>query len=133
MDNLTWLTDWFAKRCDGEWESDFGVSIESVNNPGWMVRIDLDGTGVDPSSFAAMAEQRSPSNWVECKVEAGAWMGGAGVGNLDEVIGIFRAWVEGTRKPASRPVGRGGPPPAPQRGPAARPGKPWQRPGGPRR
>lgn len=95
MENVNWLTDWFAARCDGEWESDFGITIETVNNPGWMVRIDLDGTGLDPSSFRGVAEQRSPSDWVECKVEDGAFLGGGGVGNLDEVVGVFRAWVEG--------------------------------------
>jgi hypothetical protein len=136
--NLTWLTEWFAARCDGEWESDFGITIESVNNPGWMVRIDLDGTGLDPSSFETIAEQRSPSNWVECRVEDGAWLGGAGVANLEEVLGLFRAWVEGRgpttgrqdrakrpepRKPADegrRPDPRGG-------------SRPWRKPGGPRR
>lgn len=151
MDNLTWLTEWFAKQCDGEWESDFGVSIETVNNPGWMVKVDLDGTGLDPSSFQSIASQRTPSNWIECKVEDGAWMGGAGMSNLDEVIGIFRAWVEGSKRPAmksARPrMGGGGdggggggrgPSGPPRQGGGGGGGggggfKPWGKPRGPRR
>lgn len=95
MDNLVWLDQFFAGLCDGEWESEYGLTIESVNNPGWMVRVDLDGTGLNPATFRAVTEQRDERNWVECKVQDGVWLGGGGLGNLDELVGIFRAWVEG--------------------------------------
>lgn len=95
MDNLTWLMRWFGGRCDGAWESECGITIETVDNPGWMIRIDLDGTGLDPSSFRPVAVQRTESDWVECKVADGLFYAGAGVNNLDEVLGIFRRWVEG--------------------------------------
>ncbi|MFN4241849.1 MAG: immunity 53 family protein [Tepidisphaerales bacterium] len=95
MDNLSWLMRWFGGRCDGAWESECGITIETVDNPGWMVRIDLDGTGLDPSSFRPVAVQRTESDWVECKVADGLFYAGAGVNNLDEVLGIFRRWVEG--------------------------------------
>lgn len=99
MDNLTFITRWFKDQCDGEWESDFGLTIESVNNPGWMVRIDLDGTGLEPASFKPLADQRSDTDWVEARVDDGAWVGGASVQNLDELLGVFRAWVERTPRP----------------------------------
>lgn len=99
MDNLTFITRWFKDQCDGEWESDFGLTIESVNNPGWMVRIDLDGTGLEPATFKPLADQRSDTDWVEARVDDGAWVGGASVQNLDELLGVFRAWVEQTPRP----------------------------------
>lgn len=95
MDPLTWLAKWYESRCDGEWESEYGINIESVNNPGWMVRVDLDGTGLDPDAFVPIAQQRSEADWVECKVQEGIWLGGGGIGNLNEVIGIFREYAEG--------------------------------------
>ena len=95
MDNLSWLDQFFGSLTDGEWESEFGITIESVNNPGWMVRIDLDGTGLNPSTFRTVSDQRTEKNWIECKVEEGKWLGGGGIGNLDEVLSVFRAWVEG--------------------------------------
>lgn len=138
MDNLTWLTSWYGERCDGEWESDYGVNIESVNNPGWMVRIDLDGTGLDPDAFEAVADQRTETDWVECKVEEGVWLGGGGVENLDEVIGVFRAWVEGGERPAKKsfkresgaPRDRAGAAGGPPRFEGKRPFKPWGNKGG---
>ncbi len=38
------LQDWYKERCDGEWEQQFGINIETIDNPGWLVTIDLEGT-----------------------------------------------------------------------------------------
>lgn len=38
------IQSWFAERCNGEWEHEFGITIETLDNPGWRVRIDLAGT-----------------------------------------------------------------------------------------
>ena len=35
------LDDWFNTQCNGDWEHSHGIEIESVDNPGWMVTIDL--------------------------------------------------------------------------------------------
>jgi hypothetical protein len=32
---------WLKSRADGDWEHHNGVTIESTDNPGWMMRIDL--------------------------------------------------------------------------------------------
>jgi hypothetical protein len=41
MSSLRSLEDWYASRCDGDWERSFGITIETLDNPGWAVRIDL--------------------------------------------------------------------------------------------
>jgi hypothetical protein len=28
------LEAWYASRCDGEWEHGYGISIETLDNPG---------------------------------------------------------------------------------------------------
>jgi hypothetical protein len=33
---LTWLQAWYAEQCDGDWEHQFGVSVETLDNPGWV-------------------------------------------------------------------------------------------------
>src|SRR5262245_45197449 len=35
------LQRWYDSRCDGRWEHDYGIEIETCDNPGWLVRIDL--------------------------------------------------------------------------------------------
>ena len=38
---LEWLQDWYLKQCDGGWEHEYGIKIETLDNPGWKVIIDL--------------------------------------------------------------------------------------------
>lgn len=35
------LERWYASQCNGEWEHSYGVWIDSLDNPGWQVRISL--------------------------------------------------------------------------------------------
>ncbi|HVS70260.1 MAG TPA: immunity 53 family protein [Chthoniobacteraceae bacterium] len=50
------IQQWYADQCDGEWEHDFGVRIESLDNPGWLLRINLAGTALESRPFATLAE-----------------------------------------------------------------------------
>ena len=45
MKELEWLEQWYEKTCDGDWEHIYGISIDTLDNPGWRVRIDLRETG----------------------------------------------------------------------------------------
>ena len=36
-DELSWLQQWYSAHCDGEWEHGFGVTIATLDNPGWSV------------------------------------------------------------------------------------------------
>ena len=44
--DLGWLERWYQAQCDGDWEHHSGVTIETLDNPGWLVKIDL--RGVEP-------------------------------------------------------------------------------------
>ncbi|WP_433366812.1 Imm53 family immunity protein [Actinoplanes sp. CA-142083] len=41
------LASWYVAHCDGEWEHEFGVRIETVDNPGWNLRVDIIGTEME--------------------------------------------------------------------------------------
>lgn len=30
-----WLQKWYKSQCDGDWEHEYGIKIETVDNPGW--------------------------------------------------------------------------------------------------
>lgn len=47
MENIKALTDWYASNCDGDWEHTFGVRIETSDNPGWIVEVDIKETEVE--------------------------------------------------------------------------------------
>jgi len=35
-DLLKWLQDWYAARCYGDWEHEFGINIRTLDNPGCL-------------------------------------------------------------------------------------------------
>ena len=32
---FNWLQGWYMAHCDDDWEHSFGVTIETIDNPGW--------------------------------------------------------------------------------------------------
>jgi Immunity protein 53 len=56
---LTWLQAWYAARCDGDWEHGYGVAIQTLDNPGWSLRINLEGTMLEGRSLDGREVHRS--------------------------------------------------------------------------
>jgi hypothetical protein len=40
MNAVELLDQWYAQRCDGDWENHFGITISTTDNPGWLIKID---------------------------------------------------------------------------------------------
>ncbi len=45
-DALYLLQRWYLGQCDGEWEHGYGVSIDTIDNPGWRLRVELADTAL---------------------------------------------------------------------------------------
>src|SRR5687768_6013127 len=43
-DYFDYLANWYAAQCDDEWEHEFGIRLQTLDNPGWNLQIDLVGT-----------------------------------------------------------------------------------------
>ena len=56
MNILARLQTWYARQCNGEWEHSFGINIQSCDNPGWWVKINLVGTPLQQQAFTEIAE-----------------------------------------------------------------------------
>lgn len=48
MNLIQELERWYIEQCNGDWEHEFGIKIDTLDNPGWMIKIDLADT--DPKS-----------------------------------------------------------------------------------
>ena len=40
MSEITWIEQWYQRQCDGNWEHQHGIKVETLDNPGWHVEID---------------------------------------------------------------------------------------------
>jgi hypothetical protein len=60
--NLEFLQDWYSSNCDGDWEHSFGIKIETLDNPGWAITIDLENTEWEDLQFSK-SEELSEDDW----------------------------------------------------------------------
>ena len=91
---FTWLQAWYATQCDGEWEHDEGITIETLDNPGWHVRINLDGTPLDGKSYEGTEVYRAEHDWCTTRVQDSFFEGACGPLNMGEVLHAFRSWAQ---------------------------------------
>lgn len=53
-DALYLLQRWYLGQCNDEWEHSFGVAIETLDNPGWSLRIELEETSLEHRRSAGL-------------------------------------------------------------------------------
>jgi hypothetical protein len=103
MNSIEWLQSWYMRQCDGEWEHEHGVSIQTLDNPGWMLRIDLTGTSLEGVSMKAIAGtinhlgMDGNHQWIDCRVESNQFVGAGGPMSLIQICDIFMRWAEGEK------------------------------------
>jgi hypothetical protein len=93
MDNIKWLQKYFLECCNGDWEHTHQIKIGTLDNPGWLVDIDIKDTTLENISFPEIESERDEHNWIFCRVVDKVFKGRGGVTNLDEILTVFRDWV----------------------------------------
>jgi len=98
MNELEQLQQWYFSQCDGDWEHEFSITINTLDNPGWRIEIDLDGTDLEQKSFSVLEKGTGKesvmdsTDWFHCKVENQKFMGACGPFHLTTVLEIFLNW-----------------------------------------
>ncbi|WP_345470154.1 immunity 53 family protein [Actinoallomurus oryzae] len=88
-----WLQAWYVAQCDGDWEHGHGITITTLDNPGWHVTIDLTDTGVAPEAYTRREVRRSEDDWCITWTENATFQAACGPANLAEAIHEFRLWT----------------------------------------
>lgn len=94
MNILNWLTKWFQSNCNGDWEHDYGIRIETLDNPGWLVDIYLFDTELQNKNFQQIELNENDSDWMFCKVENYFFKGRGDLNKLIKILEIFKSWAE---------------------------------------
>ncbi len=89
MDALVQLQEWYEAQCDEEWEHHFGVTIGTLDNPGWIVNIDLKGTALENKTFDTIEHLDSECDWIKCWVEDSKFNGVGGPRKLEDILTTF--------------------------------------------
>ncbi len=98
--NLRWLEMWFGARCNGGWEHGQGVVIETTDNPGWWVKIDIEAQVADERILEVAGDPPSEANgfvggaeWMVCQIRNGKFDGAGDASKLSAILECFRDWI----------------------------------------
>lgn len=92
---ISFLERWFEAHADGEWEHDEGITIESLDNPGWYLTISLLGTELEGVTRAKRAIDDGSPDWVHCWSDGCQFVVAAGPLGLTRALAEFRAFASG--------------------------------------
>lgn len=87
---LNWLMQWYKGNCDGDWEHLYGVKIDTVDNPGWSVDIDLLDTPFENKPFTKIQYDHGDGDWLICSKKDSILKGDGDPDKLEEIIRIFK-------------------------------------------
>lgn len=89
MTTIQRLQQWYISNCDGDWEHKSGITISTLDNPGWAIDINVEGTALagvikNPSSI-----DRSSVDWLHSSCDGNVFTLCCGPGNLEEALLLF--------------------------------------------
>ena len=88
------LERWYAARCNGDWEHQYGIHIGTLDNPGWLLKIGLSETIPEGSILPRTKLGRSEVDWIHYWTEDRTFNAACGAQNLAETIDIFCDWFD---------------------------------------
>lgn len=100
MNELEEIQKWYHSQCNEDWEHGLGVSVETLDNPGWSVKIDIDDTNLENAVYEEFSygvgneAEASGDNWLITKIENKQFVGYGGPYKLKEILNIFIKWSQ---------------------------------------
>lgn len=91
-------------HCDGKWEHGSGISIETLDNPGWLLKVNLVGTNLADVEMPHLSEGCDDSSnpesspWIDCRIQNGQFTGASDPNQLPRLISVFSALINSSAK-----------------------------------
>ncbi|MEO3798355.1 immunity 53 family protein [Nonomuraea sp. B10E15] len=89
-DALVFLQSWYASCSNDGWEHGYGITIDTLDNPGWRLKIDLVDTPLAGVSLDRLVVERTEDDWVHAWCNGIRFEGACGPLNLGELLEAFR-------------------------------------------
>jgi hypothetical protein len=93
LDQLQRLQAWYLAHCNGDWEHTYGITISTLDNPGWTLEVELAETELFERPFETVQELIDTPDWIHCSICQGKFVGACGPLKLATVIAIFVDWA----------------------------------------
>jgi len=83
------LVKWYREQCNGDWEHQNGIHLETLDNPGWSLDVNLAETSLAGRTVPLTKVERTEDDWVFYEVKGDVFSGNCGPENLIEMVGLF--------------------------------------------
>lgn len=90
---ISLLQKWYARHCDEDWEHSYGIKLDTLDNPGWILTVDLADTEFSDFSLSMSRVDRSQVDWIQSEISGRRYIACGGVFNLEEMIIQFLIFV----------------------------------------
>lgn len=89
------VIEWYQHHCDDSWEHQHGVKLETLDNPGWLLTINLVETELQGSTMPEVREGLSPDDhpcspsWIHCSIRNHQFRGACDPHQVARLFDIF--------------------------------------------
>jgi Immunity protein 53 len=93
------LISWYRSQCDDDWEHQHGVRLETLDNPGWLLTVDLIRTDLQGRSMSPVREGVSPAScpvsptWIDCTVTNNQFRGACDPTQIARLFAVFYSFA----------------------------------------
>lgn len=98
---------WYASNCDGDWEHSNGITIETLDNPGWSVAINLEDTDLAEAVLikpdVVIGQKVEQNDWVQCWIENKTFYGIGDPLKLSLIVSQFVKLIDTANANRSKP------------------------------
>lgn len=100
---LDFLISWFAAHCDGDWEHDLGIRLETLDNPGWAIDVRIADTELEGLTAPWQQTEVSDNDWLHWRSTGAAFEARCGPQNLHQALAAFEQFAHGRHSSTARP------------------------------
>ena len=93
-----WLSQWLLDQCDGDWEHENGVSITTLDNPGFQIEIDIKDARIAALNIRTGTVENSENDWYSYKIVDGRFIAAGDPLKLEFLLQTFKQIIEGDIK-----------------------------------
>jgi Immunity protein 53 len=83
------LINWYANQCNGDWEHSYGIKLDTLDNPGWLLTIDLSETEFENLKIRKSITNTSDNDWLHFEIIDNQFIGACSTQHLNSLIGKF--------------------------------------------
>jgi hypothetical protein len=90
---IKWIQQWYISQCDGDWEYEFGVKIQTLDNPGWNIKIDIVNLEFN-KNIAWKIIENSNNDWFGYKIHDNYFEASGDYHKLEFILQLFKDFIE---------------------------------------